>query len=343
MLRVSIITRLAVAAYGFVALLAGCAGGGSPAAVPLSSSVSTQSIARTDEAFASTTSGFVQNVDAKSALVYMSTWATLSAVNVFTIDGKQVGQIVNGLANLSVGGLFVDSKSNLWVAAIGTTGNVFVYPRGALSPSKKLTDPVGGPVDVTICPDGTAYVADIFDNANENAASIQIFPPGTTKPAGSLTYTTDFRNGYLTCDVAGNVFVSIFTSGNIGSGRVIEFPGGKEAGAKDLGITLGGPGGIKQDRAGNLLVSDFNAQTITEYTEAGVPTGRSFNAGTYIDQIAITSDGTKVIGAAPAVNEGIAWSFPAGKRETVFSCCSRIGPPLQVNEGVAIDSGRSSL
>ena len=37
----------------------------------------------------------------------------------------------------------------------------------------------------------------------------------------------------------------------------------------------GAPGSIKADAAGNLLVNDQTAATITEYTEAGIATGHS--------------------------------------------------------------------
>lgn len=342
-MHLSIFTRYAVASSALVALLAGCAGGGSQTAVPATQNA-LQSAARSDQAFVSTTSkGFMQQVDAKSALVYMSSWGTLSDVNVFTLSGKQVGQIINGLANQSPEGLFVDGKSNLWVASVAPIGNVLVYPRGALSPSKELTDRIGGPVDVTVCPDGTAYVANSYNAKNNNTASVQVYAPGSTKPTGTLTYTPDFRNPFLACDAAGNVFVSLLTSDSVGAGRVIEFPGGKQAGAKDLGITLQVPGGIKPDKAGNLLVTDLAAETITEYTEAGAPTGHSINTGTNIEGIAVSGDGATVIGAAIDLTEGIAWSFPAGKEKTIFSCCSRIEPPLQVNYGVAIDPGQTGI
>ena len=49
-------------------------------------------------------------------------------------------------------------------------------------------------------------------------------------------------------------------------------PHGKQSGAIQLPITLNYPGGIKPDKAGNLLVVDSSLGTVAEYTEAGSPT-----------------------------------------------------------------------
>lgn len=337
----------AAAATALAALLAGCAGGGSQTTLPSSQSASLQSVTGrvvgTGIAARPSSGGFMRAVSPKTELVYLSSWGTLADVNVFTKDGTQVGQIVNGLASGTPEGMFVDAKSDLWVAAGAAGSGVFVYPRGGLSPKKQLTDPLGDPTDVTVCRDGTAYVANLYNVANSNTASVQVYAKGSTTPTGTLQYAQDFRNPSVACDAAGNVFVALLTSDNVGSGRVIEFPGGKQAAAKDLGIVLQVPGGIKIDDAGNVLVSDVTAMTITEYTEAGKPTGRSIATGTNIEGIALAGDGTTVIGAAISLNEGLAWSFPAGKPGTVFSCCTRVGPPLESNSGVAVDAGLGGL
>jgi hypothetical protein len=257
------------------------------------------------------------------------------------MNGKQVGQIADGLVEPQ--GLFVDAKGSLWVA---NASNVLVYPRGGLSPRKTLTDSVGYPVDVTVCPDGTAYVADLYDNSNSNHASIQVYAPGSTSPTGNLDYATDFRNPFLTCDAAGNVFVALLTGEYVGDGLVIEFPHGKEKGAKDLGIVLQSPGGIKPNNAGNLLVTDLIGHTVTEYTENGSPTGRSFATGTATEGIALSRNGRIVLGATYTTQEGpvgISWSWPSGKQLRVYTCCSRIGPPLQNNYDVAFYPGQKGI
>jgi hypothetical protein len=270
--------------------------------------------------------GYMHTMKTGTPLVYMASWGTAAVVEVLTMKGQQVGQIENGLTEPE--GLFVDAKGSLWVANIVS---VLMYPHGALSPTKTLTDPVGFPVDVTVCPNGTVYVADLYDASNGNQSSIQVYAHGSTKPTGNLNYPNDFRNPFLTCDAAGNVFVALLTGESVGDGRVVEFPLGKQSGAKDLGITLQSPGGIKPDNAGNLLVNDLVAQTITEYTEDGAPTGQSIATGTQVQGIALTEKGDVVLGAADNLTGpyGASWSFPSGKKLRTYNCCSRIGPPVQ--------------
>ncbi|MFZ0574048.1 MAG: hypothetical protein WA428_07125 [Candidatus Cybelea sp.] len=334
-MRQSTLTRNALGIAALVTFLAGCSGGSSQTPALSGSATSLRPFA------ANTSHGFMQAIDARTQVAYMSSWGTASVVDVLTMKGRQVGQITNGLAEPQ--GLFVDAKGSLWVA---NGSNVLVYPRGSLSPSKTLSDPVGITTDVTVCPDGTAYVADLYDNSSSNHASIQVYASGSTTPTGNLDYATDFRNPFLTCDAAGNVFVAISTSEYAGYGGVIEFPHGKQKGAKDLGISLQSPGGIKPDNAGNLLVTDLIDHTITEYAENGSPTGQSIATVTPTEGIAVTREGGIVLGATDTTAEGpegISWSWPSGKQLRVYTCCSRIGPPLQVNEGVAFYPGQKGI
>jgi hypothetical protein len=335
-------------ALGVAALLlflAGCSGGTSQTpAISNATNPIAQTAAREGATLAprapNTHHGFMQRMDAQTHLLYMSSWGNSSVVDVLTMSGLQVGQIENGLATPE--GLFVDAKGNLWVANIT---NVEVYPHGGLSPSKTLSDPTGPPTDVTVCPNGTAYVADLYDTSNGNQSSVQVYAPGSTKPTGNLTYPSDFRNFYLTCDAAGNVFVALLAGQSIGDGRVVEFPLGKQQGAKDLGIVLQDPSGIKPDNAGNLLVTDLVAQTITEYTESGSPTGLSIATGTQVEDIAVTENGHVLLGGADEIAGpyGMSWSLPSGKALRVYNCCSRIGPPLQDGFGVAFYPGQKGI
>ncbi len=340
------LTPNALGVAALVTFLAGCSGGSSqtPALSGSTNSLGqavAQQVTSLRPYTPNTSHGFMQALGAQTHLVYMSSWGTASVVDVLTMTGKQVGQIANGL--LEPQGLFVDAKGSLWVANLS---NVLVYPRGGLSPSKTLTDSVGDPTDVTVCPDGTAYVADLYDNSSSNHASIQVYAHGSTTPTGNLDYANDVRNPFLTCDAAGNVFVALSTSNYVGSGLVVEFPHGKQKGAKDLGIVLQAPGGIKPDNAGNLLVTDLVSHTITEYTENGSPTGQSIATVTATEGIAVTMEGGIVLGATDTTQTGpvgISWSWPSGKQLRVYTCCSRIGPPLQVNDDVAFYPGQKGI
>jgi len=344
--RHSVLVPNALGVAALVIFLAGCSGGGSqtPALSGSENSLG-QVFARQGTSLRpfvpNTSHGFMQAIDARTQLVYMSSWGTASVVDVLAMNGQQVGQITNGLVEPA--GLFVDTKGSLWVANVS---NVVVYPRGSLSPSKTLTDLVGFPIDVTVCPDGTAYVADLYDNSSSNDASVQVYAHGSTTPTGNLDYANDFRNPFLTCDAAGNVFVALLTGEYSGDGRVVEFPHGKQKGAKDLGIVLQSPGGIKPDNAGNLLVTDLIGHTITEYAENGSPTGQSIATGTATEGIAVTREGRIVLGATDTTQDGpvgISWSWPGGKQLRVYTCCSRIGPPLQNNYDVAFYPGQKGI
>ena len=87
-------------------------------------------------------------------------------------------------------GVFVDAKGSLWVANFS---NVLVYPHGGLSASKTLTDTIGYPVDVTVCPDGTAYVADLYDYRNSNEAIVHVFAQAARRPRATSTTRTTFE------------------------------------------------------------------------------------------------------------------------------------------------------
>jgi hypothetical protein len=316
-----------------LALLAGCSGGNGQ-----TPAVSSPSNALGQDLAAGNNRGFMQSTGAATKLLYIASIGTVGVVDVLSMSGQLVGQITDGLVEPE--GLFVDGTGNLWVANFN---NVLVYPHGSLAPATTLADPVGYPTDVTVCPNGTAYVADLYDFNNSGAASIQVYPPGNTTPSGSLTFTNDVRNPSVTCDAAGNVFAGISTSQYVGQSRVIEFPLGQQAGAKDLGLALQYAGGIKPDNAGNLLISDIGANTITEYTEAGAPTGKSIATPLGIQGIALSRDGKKLLGANVGGASALSWSFPAGKPEKTYTCCSRIGPPLQDVFGVAFYPGQKGI
>ncbi len=255
-----------------------------------------------------TTSWMTQPDAHDAGLVYISD-TLANNVTVFSSDGTMQGQI--GGLNFP-GGIFVDRRHNLWVAN-NVANNVLEFARGATTPSKTLSDPGAGPNDVTICPNGAIYVL-----ASEST-TIAVYPTGRLKPTRSLSFTGSQQDDFLTCDAAGNVFMTLVINFH---GGVVEFPGGKQQGAVQLPITLGGPGGIKPDNAGNLLVDDQSAQTITEYTEAGVATGLSIKTAFDCIGIGVMRD-SKVVGcavyAASGTSEGQSYNFPGGAPRQTYS------------------------
>jgi hypothetical protein len=306
-------------------LLAGCSGSsqlGSPV-TPMSANVPQQQSVFHHSRQATS---WLNRLDARTRLAYISD-TLANNVTVFDLNGTMQGQI-GGLSN--PGGLFVDSKHNLWVAN-GGSNNVLEFARGATTPFNTLDDAGAGPLDVTMCANGTVYVA------GSDSTAIEVYPRGSVNPTRSLTYPGAEQNDALTCDAAGNVFATIVISFH---GGVVEFPRGKQHGATQLPISLGGPGGIKPDSAGNLLVDDQSAQTITEYTEAGSPTGSSIATAFDCINFGVTTN-SKLVGCAVYVayhtSYGQSYTFPGGTMRQTYS------GSFMLPYGFAFDPGQKGL
>jgi DNA-binding beta-propeller fold protein YncE len=271
-----------------------------------------------------------------------------SVIDVFRSSGEYVGQIWNKV--FEPAGIVTDAKGNLWVTDSNNT--VQVYARGASSPTKTLADPAGGPIDVAVCSDGTAIVANFYD-IKTDTGSIQVYPPEALKPGRVLNYPHNWRTMYVACDAQGNVFAEIIThdicppSGECVPYHVLEFPHGNQQGARNLGIKTGFPGGVKADAAGNILIADNFANTIAEYTENGVATGKSFNLGPGIlgfgpglFGFAISPDDRQIYAAAQNVDKGLRYDFATGKIEHAYYCCPFVNLPLGLPYGAAFDPGQ---
>ncbi|HEV2878815.1 MAG TPA: hypothetical protein VGW96_04455, partial [Candidatus Eremiobacteraceae bacterium] len=148
-------------------VLAGCSGssqGGSPVS-PMSANVPQQQIAfRAPKGQSRQTTSWMNRPDALTRLAYISD-TLANNVTVFDLNGTMQGQI-GGFSN--PGGLFVDSKHNLWVAN-GSANNVLEFARGATTPFNTLNDAGAGPLDVTMCPNGSVYVA------GSNSTAIEVY------------------------------------------------------------------------------------------------------------------------------------------------------------------------
>jgi hypothetical protein len=128
---------------------------------------------------------------------------------------------------------------------------------------------------------------------------------------------------YITCDKRGNIFVTAeIREGSQSVYSVLEYPKGDQYGAHDIGITLSYAGGIKPDKAGNLLIVDPLNFVINEYTEAGVPTGVSISTGTgQINDIAVSKSNAIVGGTDGTIyqREGVSWTYPGGTPSTTYT------------------------
>jgi hypothetical protein len=246
-------------------------------------------------------------------LVYVSDYDNNDVV-IFNKKGTVLGQI--GGFNFPVG-LFVDAHHNLWVAN-ARAHNVLKFARGGTTPIMTLNDGTAFPVDVAVCPNHRVYVVNQVVSFS-SPGNIEIYGKGKQNPGGTLTWPGEFVLGYIACDKQNNIFVTASNGGS--DARVIEFPKGGQYGAHDLGISLSYAGGIKMNRAGNLLVVDPINHVINEFTESGQPTGVNVPTGTgQISQIALTRDGQLIGGADGTLYErwGVSWTYPQGKPRQTY-------------------------
>lgn len=213
-------------------------------------------------------------------------------------------------------GLFVDGQSNLWVAdSYGS--NIEVFPKGNSQPSATYDDPKERPNDVTICPNGSVFVANQI-GVEAGSGNISVYRPGAKTPSYKLKDPNEVYGGYITCDSKGNIFST--ASDGTGDGWVDEFARGKQAGFKRLPLPNASYTGIKVDSAGNLLVGDFSNETVAEFTESGMATGKSVNTigGGWLD-FAISPSGGQILGANFEASIVQAQHFPSGKLGQKYS------------------------
>lgn len=95
---------------------------------------------------------------------------------------------------------------------------------------------------VTLCPNGTLFVA------NSEGNTISIYANGSTKPTGTLV-DSGTQVFHLACDAGNNLFVTLAGK----PGQVDEFPA-TGSGPVNLPINVDFPEGIAIDRAGDVVV-----------------------------------------------------------------------------------------
>jgi hypothetical protein len=184
----------------------------------------------------------------KRALIYWGDYVN-NTIDIFSAKGTNPpmkGQITTGLSNPER--LFVDKSLNVYATNIGYgyTGNITAYKRGATTPFLTISNGVNRPTGLTVDAAGTVYCANVGND------TVTVYPKGQTSP--SLTIPMSYSPEYLAIDRSDNLYVS--------SGvNVVEFAPGSTSG-KDLGLTIGSPGALEVDKAGNIIVIDSSANTI---------------------------------------------------------------------------------
>ena len=253
-----------------------CSNGGNSSVVPLSAYASRQTPASIG--------------GASGTFSYALLADTLgNAVDFFKPNGMLAKQLTNGLTTPT--GLFVDAQSNLWVA---DASGAALFPPGADSPTRTLSDPNQFPADVASAADGTVYVANFESTGTYGPGSVSVYPPGHNRPTRFLRDPNAQYVTSVTCDVAGNVFATINDYTEVG--YVDEFVSGKQSGFQRLAPSFSYALQIRIDNVGNLVVLDEQQHLISEFTEAGIPTGVNFHTKANWTAFALDSSGAQVLG-----------------------------------------------
>lgn len=201
----------------------------------------------------------------KPTLIYWGNYDN-NTIDIFSAKGTNPpmkGQITSGLSNPER--LFVDKALNVYATNIGTgNGNVTAYKRGATSPFLTISNGVNRPTGLTVDAAGSVYCANVGND------TVTVYPKGQTSP--SLTIPISSSPEYLAIDSSDNLYVSTGVS-------VTEFAPGSMTG-KNLGLSIGSPGALEVDKAGNIIVIDSSANTIDVF-----PAGQT----TPSKQIAVTA------------------------------------------------------
>jgi hypothetical protein len=166
-----------------------------------------------------------------------------------------------------VNGIGVDASLDLWVPNAYASGLGFtaVFAPNCGKQLFTIADKDGQPAGVVFNRKGNVYIENIYGPPSHLlSGNVDVYKVKSRHKARVLTYN-DPRT-YIWSDEAldagGDLFVVYSDIYN--KGHVIEFPGGKNP-ATVLPISLGFPGGLTFDSAGNLLVGDQDTAKISVY------------------------------------------------------------------------------
>jgi sugar lactone lactonase YvrE len=155
--------------------------------------------------------------------------------------------IPTGMALDNTGNLYVANNAGQSVPGKSVYWTVTVYGHGHNRLIRTYTDGVASPVDVTIGPDNTVFIAN-FSNG------VTVYPSGSVHPVLTLRGPSGYSSLGVATESKGAVFVSWLQPYG-GGGRIYKYRPGKAHG-RDLGIAFDGePHGLAVDDRGNLIVA----------------------------------------------------------------------------------------
>lgn len=189
-------------------------------------------------------------------------------VNEYAARNKKNAPPLCQIANQHyVNGIGADFSLNLWVPNAYASGLGFtaVFAPNCGKQLFQLSDSDGQPASVTFDHKGNAFIENIYGQPNDLlAGNVDVYKIKTQQKIRKLIYKNP--DTYIwsdeALDAAGDLFV--VWSDIYNKGHVIEFVDAKNP-AMTLPISLGFPGGLTFDSAGNLLVGDQDTARVSVY------------------------------------------------------------------------------
>lgn len=248
-----------------LALVAGCAGGGSQ--IPSSTqsvhqpahAVQTLSIQQRHSNIV-TLNGVVPAVQRHvkshfvagkpiTSAVFVSDYGN-NDVNIFNFPAKQLVGTIGGLSNPQ--GMYTDKSGNLYVANTGAS-NIETYAAPYNGSPTTLQDPGMYPTDVTMDASGNIFASNIISTSG--GAGSEVMYAGGSGNATTLNMSNACYECFFTAvDKSGNVWVDGFNSSFIPTVGYYG-PGGSGT-FTPISFTPSFPGGIAFDRKGNMILDD---------------------------------------------------------------------------------------
>jgi hypothetical protein len=311
--------------------LSACAGGGSSATMPLTSTAQNSPMQNGMQASMSGRTlpygavhgvaigdlhrsapqrhGWISPAAKGGKLVYFSNLGE-NSVELFSQQGtnqQPMGTITDGI-NFP-GGLTVDNKSNLYVANEGAN-NVTVYPPGSTSPSITYTTDLSTAADIAVAKNGTVYIANFNGLAN---GWVSVYPKANTAKEYRLS---DFNGGAplsVALDAQQNLYVMYDTNGN-GGAAVNEYAPGAKTGT-NLNLTFQFGAGIQVDKSGDVVVvQQVEPSEILVFPPGQTTPSQTITLPNSGQPFAISiSKKSKALFAGDAThNEALSLAYPAG-------------------------------
>jgi hypothetical protein len=261
-----------------LALLAGCSGGGVPAA---SSAFSQQSVGAKSTSVGHEVSQsssvlrpdvpelhsnlpatpFVSNeIDAKGGASIVVSDASDNVVDIFNSAGKQTAQLT-GFSEPQ--GLALDTAGNLYVADTNNS-RIQVYAAGFKGTPTTINDPGESPVGVAIDSNGNLGVTNILTTGS-GPGSVSFFNKGGTLLA-TLSSANFAKVLFDAFDDKGNLYIDgTNASGAFVAGEVVGGVSGKAITILTTGNSVGYPGGIAISSTHKIALDDQENLTIFTY------------------------------------------------------------------------------